>query len=161
MTKSEITHQDVTPTVVLKMTVTQAQAVVDSLDLYTRLSMGQVNELAAKFASGEFKIKATDRSDRGRIASDAELLDIRDHCWDLKTALGHYENSSFSIGNRAVSDTAHRAYELTKTIEKALAEFSDPAPSFKRTQYDGLTVRYTNDPAPYCEVQIPGVVLAR
>lgn len=51
------------------------------------------------------------------------------------------------IGHHATKN-ANRCYEIMKVVQKAVAEDRNPNPSFKGVDYDGLTVRYTDDPVP-------------
>lgn len=70
----------------------------------------------------------------------------------LPEELGFLPGESYGVGNRAVSDKAHRAYELEKVVKKALAMHNNPTPTFRGVDYDGLIVRYTDDPAPECVI---------
>ena len=50
-----------------------------------------------------------------------------------------------------------RAYEVKKVIDKAVSEHKNPTPEFRTVHYDGLTVRYTSDPAPVAEIVLEKV----
>jgi hypothetical protein len=83
--------------------------------------------------------------------------DLRDGIDDLmkqaKKLLGHSATSSFGIGHTYVPIDAKRCYEVEKVLDRALSEHRDQNPKFRGVNYDGLTVRYTTDPAPVAEVK--------
>jgi hypothetical protein len=41
-----------------------------------------------------------------------------------------------------------RAYEVSRVLDKVLAEYREPNPSFRGVDYDGLRMRYTQDAMP-------------
>ena len=123
----------------------QARAVVAALDLYTRMSLGQFDELAYLMRCGEIK----PREDK---ADDRWLQDVEQTLATLKTLLGHPQSGSFGVGSPKVSASAHRCYELQKVLSRALAMKREPRPDFPYIDYDGLIVRYTQDPAPSTQI---------
>lgn len=130
------------PRVTIVLTVGQAYALRDALDAYSRLCMGQLEEIAGLVRQGVIP------------ARTANPADVADHTESLmkqaKSLLGHPSSGSYGIGNPNVSLSGRRAYELQKTVDKVLAIHRDPAPGIRGVNYDGLTVRYTDDPAPAC-----------
>jgi hypothetical protein len=133
----------------LDMTIAQAQAVASALDFFTRISLGQFEEIATKFAHSEFKVAL---QVAGRPPTDEECSEFRSLCAVMKRVAGHPFGSGFGLGNRAVSEKAHSSYEVMKVLDRALAVHRDPAPNFRGVDYDGLTVRYTTQPAPRCVI---------
>lgn len=129
-------------------TLEQAQAVKAALDLYVRMGLGQFNELAYLARFGEIKHKSKD-------LTSCELDEFEDLTKNLSDFMGHEYGSSFGVGSPRVTATAHRCYEAYKVLAQALAVARDPSPTgFKGVDYDGLTVRYTQDPEPEAEARI-------
>ena len=134
--------------ITITITIPQARAMVEALDLYMRLGLGQVYMVAEMVADGSIPIKAgsLDKPEMDVIRNVAAL------CNEIRRELGFLPGESYGVGNRAVSDKAHRAYEIEKVVKKALAIYDDPTPTFRGVNYDGLSIRYTGDPAPVCRI---------
>lgn len=133
----------------LELTIPQARAVVGALDLFTRLSLGQFRALEDMIR--QEAIKKADGS-----PADMDTCEQIDGVLKQVAALmGFSYNSSRGIGNPHNSIESARAYEIKKVVEKTLAEHSDPNPSFRGVNYDGLIVRYTQDPAPKAAITRP------
>ena len=136
------------PKVHITITIPQARAMVAALDIYMRLGLGQVQMISEMVADGSIPIKSgLDQSEMDVIHSVAAL------CNEIRRELGFLPGESYGVGNRDVSDEAHRAYEMEKVIQKVLALHDDPTPTFRGVHYDGLTVRYTGDPVPECVIE--------
>lgn len=127
----------------------QASAVIAALDLYTRMSLGQIEELAYLMRCGEIK----PRDDKGD--DDRWLCDIEAALARVKTLLGHPQGGSFGVGSPKVSSSAHRCYEIKKVLAQVLAMKRNPRPDFPYVDYDGLFLRYTKDPAPTAHSEVP------
>lgn len=140
-------------TVQITVTIDQAQAMCQALELYARIGIGQFEEIAYLVRSGfvpMFNSGATGKPEH----ANAERCDwVAAMCDGIKNALQYPINGSHGIGHAHVSTSAHRAYEMRKVIEQALALHRDPNPSFRGVNYDGLIVRYTSDPAPIAEIR--------
>ena len=154
MADAQINPTTEPPDVILRLdiTIAHAQAVAAALDFFTRLSLGQLDEIAGKFSHGEFRVACGD-SHTGRSPTVEECCDIRRLCADIKLVAGHKTGSSFGLGSRAVGEKAHASYEVLKVLQQALALHRDPTPSLQSVDYDGLTVRYTTQPAPRCTIK--------
>jgi hypothetical protein len=128
----------------------QAHALKNALDLYCRLCMGQFGEIADLMRSEVIPAMTDHTGPRVPLAIESiERVDaLLDH---MKYAIG-YNGMNMSIGNPNIHDTAHRNWELLKVLRRELAIHRNPAPIARGTDYDGLTLRYTQDEAP--EVQI-------
>ena len=146
MTKASTEPAD--PKVQITLTIPQAEAMVGALDIYTRLGLGQVHMFAEMVADGSIPIK----SESVKIPEMDAIHNIAALCNEIRRELGFQPGESYGVGNRAVSDKAHRAYEIEKVVKKALAMHKNPNPPFHGVQYDGLSIRYTNDPAPVCMI---------
>ena len=128
-------------------TIEQAHAVKAALDFYMRMGLGQFDELAHQVRCNEFKHTAKE------LTAD-EMDEFSALTQKLRDFMGHEYGSSFGVGNRRVSITAHRCYEAYKVLAQALAVARDPSPTgFKGVDHDGLIVRYTQDPAPTARVE--------
>jgi hypothetical protein len=90
----------------------------------------------------------------GHELSMDDLEQIETYAKLMAEVFGFSPGASFGIGSHHVSSDAHRAYEVKKVMEKALAVWRDPNPQgIKGVNYDGLIVRYASDPAPVAEVR--------
>lgn len=127
-------------TVTITCNEAQAQCIRDALELYTRIGIGQFEELDFLFHAGVIKPTAgTDPMD----AQDA----IPALCFSIKRALGHHAHSSFGIAHDLVHESTKRAFEIKKQIEKAMAVHREPNPGGLRgVAYDGRILSLTRDP---------------
>lgn len=121
---------------------------VEALDIYMRLGLGQVNMVAEMVADGSIPIKAGSL----QIPEMDVIHNVTALCNEIRRELGFSAGESYGVGNRAVSDKAHRTYEIEKVVKKALALHNNPSQTFRGVDYDGLSIRYTNDPAPECAI---------
>lgn len=134
-------------TLTLTLTPEQGQAVSAALDLFVRLGIGQLEEVAHLVRLGT--IPAARPGDQPREAVSYGNADEIAHLLsEVKALLGYPANGSNGIGHPHVALAAHRAYEVKKVMDRALALDRDPTPPFPTVNYDGLLVRYTEDPAP-------------
>lgn len=132
--------------VTIEVTHLQAKAIKHALDLYFRMCLGQFDELAWLVRVGEFQHA------RKNLPPD-EMDEFSALTQKLKDFMGHDYASSFGVGSQRVSVDAHRCYEIYKVLSKAIAEAVNPNPNFRGVDYDGLIVRYTQDPAPVARVE--------
>lgn len=138
-------------TVTLEMTVDHAQAVKGAADIFMRLALGQIEEIADLLRMGHIPVNADHRETRQ--VADPERLDRFEAVMrEAKTILRFAPNASFGIGHPHVADAGKRAYEVYRVLSQALAKHRNPSPTFKGIDYDGLTVRYTQDPPPRASV---------
>jgi hypothetical protein len=126
-------------TVTMTVTGEQAQCIADALDLYCRIGLGQIDELAEMAAFGF--IVPCDGVDPADVADQMRPL-----CNSIKRLLGHPPHGNYGIGHDRVPVGANRAFEIKKQVAKALAIHRDPSPSFRGVDYDGRSVQYTPDP---------------
>lgn len=117
-----------------------AQALVKALDFYTRMGLGQIDELEHLIRSDVIR-PVRDDVPAYTLAPDVDALTKF-----VKRMLGHSNNSSFGIGHQRMSPDAQRAYEIQKQVEQSMAVFTDPNPKFKGVNYDGRFISYTDDP---------------
>ena len=143
----------------LTVTVPQAQAMAKALDLFARLSIGQVGMIAEMVAMQEIPMYAPNGAP-GRNATPEVCDTVRAGIEEVLRTLGYSGfGHSLGVGNEHVPVAGHRAYEISRVLEKVLAEHRDPNPKFRGVNYDGLSLRYTNDPAPVAlVVQLKGVL---
>lgn len=134
------------PVLTLRIGLPQARAVCLALDTFSRLAMGRLGIVAELVRHGEVR---PDReagatpADVRRIAGEMETLMA-----DAARCLGHRSGSHHGIGANGIPAAARRCYEVQKTVDLALAMHADPTPRFRGVDYDGVTVRYTDDPLP-------------
>lgn len=138
------------PQVTLTLDIEQARAIARALDCYSRLCIGQLQEIPDMCRTGEIPVSSKTAE---RIAADADLCeDIDRAVTRIKASLGFSAGSSLGIGNPHVCKTAQHAWEAKKALDKAVSEFVEPNPSFRGVNYDGLILRYTDSPAPVAVV---------
>lgn len=131
------------PAVVFSIpTHAQARIIKDALDLYVRMGMGQLEEIEhlARFDATPF---GPQRYAKDRLESLNELSDL---LRQAKYSLGYAHGGHWAISAPEVPLSAKRAYALMKVLAKALAEARNLNPSFRGVDYDGVTLRYTDDP---------------
>lgn len=133
--------------VALEVTLEQAAAISKALDLYTRIGMGQLEEVALLASMGLVPVRTAAGSPR-QVASPDQCEQLRELMDQAKCILGFARTAHAGIGNPNIDITVARAYEVGKVLSKALAEHRNPAPTFRGVDYDGLGPRYTTDLAP-------------
>lgn len=139
-------------TVHMMLTLDQAHAVCAALDLYTRIGIGQWEELAHLVRLGEIPVSRP--AAEPRAAPDPVICDrVAALVGAIKQELGYPWNGSNGIGHPHVTPSAHRCFEIQKVLAQALAVHRNPHPAFRGVDYDGLSVRYTQDPAPVARVE--------
>lgn len=145
---------DPAPVVHLTLTLEQATALSAAAECYARLCIGQFEELSNLVRHGMIPWFGGARGIEmtREIASAEEADQIESLAAAMKQTLGYPVNGSHGIGHTHNDITATRAWEIRKVLDKALAEHRDPNPRFRGVNYDGLTVRYTDDPAPIVQV---------
>lgn len=138
--------------ITLIMGVEQARVTAKALDIFARLSMGQLKVIEEMVSMGEIPVYA--QQDAQNSLPSIEMCDIvRKQVEGLVNALGYSGfGHSLGIGNKHVSISGHRAYEVSRVLEKTLAEHHDPEPTFRGVNYDGLRLRYTQDRMPVARV---------
>lgn len=131
----------------LTLTPEQARVVQDALDVYTRITLGQFEKLTELMRSGVVSRAGT--PDTPRALPTIENIEFCEALLkQVKSELGFPSNGSHGIGHAHVHLSGARAYEVHKVLARTLAEMTNPNPSFKGVNYDGLLVRYTQDPEP-------------
>ncbi len=133
----------------ITLTIPQARAMAEALEIYMRLGLGQVHIVGEMVADGSIPIKAG----LLKIPEMDAIHNVAALCNEIRRELGFQPGESYGVGNRVVLDKANRAYEIEKVVKKALALHDNPNPTFRGVDYDGLTVRYTDDPAPECVIE--------
>lgn len=133
--------------VTLSLTMDQAKAVADALDLYSRIGIGQVGQIA-ELARDDF-LKFRPGANYCKDEQSRRLNTIDSLLNETARALGYAgTHHSMGISHREVPVSARRAYEIQKVLDRALAMERNPKLGCSTVDYDGLVVRYTQDPAP-------------
>jgi hypothetical protein len=132
------------------MTVDQAAAVNAALDLFVRIGIGQLEEVADLVRGGFVPMaNVTDPKNGARETASVEACNaVHEQMLRVKDLLGYPRNGSHGVRHPANHICSMRAYEVEKVLSKVIAEHRDPSPAFRGVNYDGLLVRYTSDPAP-------------
>lgn len=136
----------------LETNTDQAAAISAGLDAYTRLCIGQIEELGHLVRSGDIPMYSAEQGADRQVASVDICDQIDDLLGQIKRLLGYERGQSLGVGNRHVSLAARRSWEAKKVIDQVVANLRDPAPTFRGVNYEGLTLRYTQDPAPVVRI---------
>lgn len=146
----------VAPVVNLNLTVEQAAAVSAALDLFVRVGIGQLEAVADLVRYEVLPVASFNNSkQKEREAASAKICNaVEETLMQAKGLLGYPRTGSHGIGHSHNHINIRRAYETNKALSKAIAEHRDPNPAFRGTNYDGLIVRYTTDPAPTASVTL-------
>lgn len=124
----------------------QAYEAVQALDMLTRLGLAQMDCIESAI---RFDLILMRREDGEFTEADFETCDrVKYILGKFQNAVGFATNASYGIFNERVPLAAKRAWEIKKILEKTLAEEADPNPSFRGVNYDGLSLRNTDDPMP-------------
>jgi hypothetical protein len=136
------------------VTEPQAQVLADALDLYARLSIGQIGMISEMISMNKIPVYST--ADKKETFATPDMCeDIRIKVEEIIRILGYSGyGHSLGVGNQRVPIAGHRAYEMSKVLQKTLAEHKNPNPVMRGVNYDGLSLRYTQDPAPIAEIII-------
>lgn len=126
----------------------QADVLCAALDLYTRLGIGQLEMVEERFRMEDIPSASPVSFDERMQMAET----LRELLGAAKQTLGFPRGGSMGIGGPRVPVGAQRAYEIQKVLAKALAEYREPNPSFRGVRYDGLSLRYTQDPVPQASV---------
>lgn len=134
----------------VEMTLDQADAMTQELDLANRISLGQIDEIAG-LARMDRLFARDEREPEGyRRLTAAEIDIVENHCFAIMRLLGHSRSSSFGIGSKGLTTATKRGYEIAKVVGKVVADTRNPGGG--TTRHSGLGPRYTQDPAPTAEL---------
>lgn len=136
------------PKIQCELTLEQTDAVCDGLDAFTRLCLGQLEEVAHLVRHGVIPMAQPIQGGERRIAPPEVCDQITLLMDEVKRLLGYPRSGNHGIGHAHVALAGRRAYEIQKVLAKVLAEQRNPHPDFRGVNYDGLGPRYTLDPAP-------------
>lgn len=152
--KDKTIRKDSSARIRLTITEGQARAITEALDLYARLGIGQFEYVAEQMRYATIPryrplhAKGKEPAMR-RIVSPHVIEEVEQHLDAIKILLGYPLNGSHSIGHPDNHISVTRSYEANKVLKKALADAHNPGGGL--IDHDGLTVRYTDDPAPIAE----------
>lgn len=134
----------------IQTTILKAKIIKQSLDLFFRLSIGQLHEVDHFVSTGQIKVTKTNSDGKiDFVMADADqCMQLRTQIDSMKHALGYLHGQSLGISHPYVHMDGKRAYEVFCVMSQALAFYDNPNPRFRGVSYDGLALRYTNDPAP-------------
>jgi len=93
----------------------QAEAIISALDLFARISVGQIEEIAHLARTGRIAANKP-----AGAPSPIELDGIEESCRSIKTALGYSPYGAMSIENPNVPSVAYRCFALKRVIEEKI-----------------------------------------
>ena len=132
----------------LTLSIDQGKGVCESLDVFTRLCLGQLEIVAELVRQGVIPV-ARPSADGERAMASEECCDQIDQLMRAaKQLLGYPAGASNGIGHPDVHINGRRAYEVEKVLAAAMVG-KDPA---RRANLDvandGLMLRVTDEPVP-------------
>jgi hypothetical protein len=92
----------------------QARVVINALDLFARIHMGQIDAIANVLSEGDY--------------TPEQIDNVRSLCKEIKTELGHHANGSYGIYNSKVPVDGRAAWDIQCVIRKAIAEVENHSP---------------------------------
>ena len=129
--------------VTLKLTEKQAEVVVAALDLYSRILIGQTEEVERVY-----RWLPGDRLSLKKLQTAKHLLD------DVKHVLwGFLPGSSYGIHHPDVHDDARKAFDLQQVIRNTIARTKNPKGG-SQVIYDTPTQTSTEEPLATIEVKL-------
>jgi hypothetical protein len=129
---------------ILHLTENQARVIVKALDLYSRIGMGQLGEIAyvlMNYSKSSSDNEIQDRADRFHVLR--ERLDIISQSWMGRS--GHY-----GISSEKISDVFRIAWDIQQVVRHRLA--------WDRNPKGDITVDF-DDPLKYSSEQLPTIKL--
>lgn len=140
--------------IILKLkSLEQAHAVLEALELFARVGMGQLDELTSMARDGRIPYGPS-----GVQGDEIQSLNrVADLIGQVKTALGHSPSSSWGIVAPEVPIQARRAWEAYRILAQAVGshQAATKVAVGRRIFSDGLSVRVTNDDAvPGAEISL-------
>lgn len=120
----------------------------DALEIYWRLAIGQFDVITDMVRDGTIPLGGRNGRGERALAELEQIRRIEALAKQIKMELGYTSGGSNGVGNPHVHPSGHRAYESMKALAKVIAVEMNPNPGFRGVDYDGLTVRYTQDLAP-------------
>lgn len=102
----------------IKLTDHQADVLIEALDLYSRIHLGQFEEVG-------YIARVYDISRNAVVDYDA-FNEFEDRIRDAKTLLGFDRNGSYGIFNKQVNDIARVAYDMQQVLRNHLAWKRNP-----------------------------------
>lgn len=139
----------------ITVSIEQAQAIEKALDVYSRLTMGQFSIITEMVMYGSIPLFAENGKPVNPLLIET-CNKVRENIKEVGKLLGYKNGVNLGIGNRHMPMNGLRTYEVSRVLNKTLAEYINPNPSFKGVEYDGLILRYTSDEIP--EVNLFNVV---
>jgi hypothetical protein len=132
--------------VTITCTPEQAYVISGALEFFARIGMGQLTEIdyLAKTNRLMYSKTAVPNSD-GKLSIES-TEELREALIAAQKVLG-FDGAGHSHG--IASDRVHHdmrfCHEMHKVLAKELAMQRDPNPSFRTVDYDGLTLRVTDE----------------
>ncbi|NLC21776.1 MAG: hypothetical protein GX771_07710 [Halomonadaceae bacterium] len=137
----------------ITLTDGQCQALVQALDLYLRVGIGQLEKVGELVNEGVVPCFTANTKLGERKTAHHELVEDLDALLgQAKSLLGYPRNGSHGIGHRDNDISVSRSYEIKKVLDKVLAETRFPEPVYQGVDRQGLMVRYTSDPEPRVKI---------
>lgn len=140
------------PLIALELNQQQADAVSAALELYTRLGLGQWDQIPELLRSGVVpQFSSTGEGER-TVASDVKAASVGRLAEAIKLELGYPTQGSHGIGHPHNHQNVTRVWEAKRTLDRALAMLRGPNVRYGRIEGDSLDRRGTFDPPPVARI---------
>lgn len=108
----------------LEVNEEQLRLIQNSLDLYSRVLIGQFEEVAQVAAM--YNVNMLEKSETGNTLPDKSAYQehhiFTDKIRECKSILGFHPNGSYGIFNQGVHNDARNSFDIVQVIRKHLAE---------------------------------------
>lgn len=133
----------------MRISLEQAVSMIEALDFFTRISLGQFEEIASFVRKGRIRPK-TEPGQYAGIASEETINQIDRLVFEMKQCMGFSRGQSNGVGHSHNSINSMRAYEIQKALAQAVATRPGSTVPLYSVDRDGLNpgLRYTSDLTP-------------
>jgi len=112
---------EIMKTIYIGSTTEQWETLVKALDTYSRLCIGQLEEVANLVRHGIIPM-ASPTGDGKRVTASIEVADrIQELMLEAKSILGYSRTGNHGIEHPHVHVSGYRAYKMKKAVAKAIA----------------------------------------
>jgi hypothetical protein len=139
-----------TATVSITMTVDQAYVLMNAMEFYARIHIGQFDTLDTEFAWNGIDCNGNERefwrNDDARTQLRWHLNEARSIIFPELESVG--ANGSHGIVSDGISPDAHEAWDIYQVVRRELAIHRDPNPTDYSVSYNSPLKTSTTNPLP-------------
>lgn len=145
--------------VLLELTIPQAKALGEALDVYFRLCLGQIDVVSDMVVDGRIPVFScasfctpSPKQGEQKTANAEQCQGARMHAQAIKGVLGFGYGQSMGINHKHLHISGVRAYEIHRVLTQAIAIHERLNPMVRGVNYNGLMLRYSDGSAPVASV---------